>query len=258
MRDPQLSPLVLVAHGSPDPRSAAMVRRIAGRVSGIAAFLDFDDPHPVEALHQVADTGHSEAVMVPLLLTRAHHGRVDIPRVAERVARSRPGLSVRVTDTVGGCGLLPALTRSLPDCDGVVLAAAGTRDSGALRGIERLAQRLGQDTGLPCLTGFASAADPGPAEAVARLRRRGATRVAVASYFIAPGTLHDRVTTQALAAGAIAVTPPLGDCPELAGIIDGYRSPTDSRVDGAINSATVAMPSAQAGTANHHRPALAR
>ncbi|MGH3327112.1 MAG: CbiX/SirB N-terminal domain-containing protein, partial [Streptomycetales bacterium] len=42
-------------------------------------------------------------------------------------------------------------------------------------------------------------------EAVAGLRRRGAARVAVAPYFLAPGVLPDRVR-----AGAAAADPPSG------------------------------------------------
>jgi sirohydrochlorin ferrochelatase len=52
---------------------------------------------------------------------------------------------------------------------------------------------------------------------VAKLRREGARRVAVASYFLAPGFLPDRV--RAAAHGADVVTDVLGDAPEVAKLV---------------------------------------
>ncbi|MGH3738816.1 MAG: hypothetical protein ACRDT6_24935, partial [Micromonosporaceae bacterium] len=51
-----------------------------------------------------------------------------------------------------------------------------------------------------------------------RLRAAGAQRVAVASYFLAPGLLYDRVVAAA-AAGAVAVARPLVDLPELVDVV---------------------------------------
>lgn len=260
MRNPRVTtPAILVAHGSRDRRSAAVVRDIAAATGTVAAFLDFDRPHPVEVLTGLADAGHRRAALVPLLLTRAHHSRVDIPDIVNRVGALRPGLLVAVTAEVGGDALLPALKRPLPACDAIVLASAGTRDPAALAAVSGLADRLSQQTGKPCAAGYAAAAAPGIAEAVDGCRAAGADRVAVASYFIAPGRLHDRVLHLAFAHGAIAVSAPLGACPELVAVIrTRYSTPTEARVAGATSSATVPNPRIHAGTANHHSPASAR
>ncbi|MGH8878847.1 MAG: sirohydrochlorin chelatase, partial [Stackebrandtia sp.] len=90
-------PTVLVAHGSPDHRSQAVVRDIAAAANATATFLDFDAPDPVSVLKGLADSGHRQATLVPLLLTHAYHGRVDVPRVALDAMSARPQLSVRVT-----------------------------------------------------------------------------------------------------------------------------------------------------------------
>ncbi|MFD1147320.1 CbiX/SirB N-terminal domain-containing protein, partial [Saccharothrix hoggarensis] len=64
---------------------------------------------------------------------------------------------------------------------------------------------------------FASSADPDVPTAVARLRAGGARRVAVASWFLAPGFLPDRVTR--LAGEGAIIAPPLGPDPEVAELV---------------------------------------
>ena len=58
-------------------------------------------------------------------------------------------------------------------------------------------------------TAFATRPDAAPAEAVRRLRRRGARRVVIAPWFLAPGLLPDRVRAYAQDAG-IPMALPLG------------------------------------------------
>jgi sirohydrochlorin ferrochelatase len=83
--------------------------------------------------------------------------------------------------------------------------------------VTAVADALGERLGVPCAAGFASAAAPTVADGTARLRREvgGRARIAVASYFLAPGTLHDRVSR----AGADAVSAPLGGARELARLV---------------------------------------
>ncbi|GAA4903632.1 sirohydrochlorin ferrochelatase [Stackebrandtia albiflava] len=254
MRHPRLSrPTVLVAHGSPDPRHAAAVRELATATGTVAAFLEFDAPHPVTVFTALSDAGHRCADLVPLLLTDAYHGRVDVPRVA-REAREATGADIRVRPTVGGTFLVPALRRTLPPCDAVVLAAAGSRDAGALRAVREVASALEAEAGVPVTAAFATAADPDVAAAVRALSGYG--RVAVASYFIAPGRLHDQVVSRATAAGAVGVGPVLAGCPELAAAVTGgHSTPSAARLEGTISSAAVPIPNAHAVAAYQPSPA---
>jgi hypothetical protein len=58
------------------------------------------------------------------------------------------------------------------------------------------------------------------AVAVEALRADGCRRIAVASYFLACGTLYDTVTASAIGAGALApAARPLGDAAELAHLV---------------------------------------
>lgn len=230
--------VVLVAHGSRDPRAAAStealaraVRRAHPRWDVRAAYLDHAGPRPLAVLTSLPPG--TRAVIVPLLLTSAYHGRVDIPAVASSAA-GLP-LDVRLAPVLGPSShggvsplLIDALVRQLSAAvpvsalDGVVLAAAGTRDPAARETITWAADALSARLSLPCAVAYASASPPTAGEAVAQLRASsGANRIAMASYFLAPGYLYDLTVTSAAGAGAVATAAPLGDIPELVRLIAG-------------------------------------
>lgn len=244
-------PVLLVAHGSRDPRAVLATRALVRAVATAcpdrpvrAGYLDHVAPTPDVVLQSWAAAGHKTAVMVPLLLTDAHHGRVDIPDVVRRARAAGLRMTVRTTSVLGpvlddapvvgdapGQGTAPvdprlvsALRRrvlaSAPaGFDAVVLASAGTRNAVARLMVGRVADALGEVFGLPCVSAYASAAGPTPDVAVAGLRTAGARRVVVASYFLAPGRLYDRVVSTARDAGAIAVAEPLGAAREIVGLV---------------------------------------
>ncbi|WP_433215197.1 sirohydrochlorin chelatase [Dactylosporangium sp. CS-047395] len=217
-----MTAVLLVAHGSADPRAAAATRALARAVAaqrpGLdvrCAFLDHAGPRPGEQLAAFAALGHRAAVVVPLLLTNAFHGRFDLPAVLDRARAAGLDLDVTTTDVLGAgtpALLLSALRRLLPPVpfDGVLLAAAGTRDDLARHSVDQAAAALGAALGVPCTPAYASASPITGAAAVATLRARGCERIAVSSYFLAPGKLHDLVIASAVGAGALEpVAPPL-------------------------------------------------
>jgi len=233
-------PLVLVAHGSRDARAAHSTRALARAVGAArpgapvaTAFLDFEAPGLAAALRREAEHGHRAATVVPLLLTAAYHGRVDVPGVLRTVSDLHIGLAP-VLGPVGGAEadedalrlLVRALRRRLAEAgvppgevDGVVLAAAGTSHVDALTSVDLVAEALGRSLGVPCVAGYASGAGQDTAAAVAALRARGAQRIALSAYFLAPGLLYDRAVDAARSAGAQVATDPLGDAPEIAELV---------------------------------------
>ncbi|WP_207917008.1 CbiX/SirB N-terminal domain-containing protein [Micromonospora sp. KC723] len=231
------TPVVLVAHGSRDHRAAEATRALARAVEAarpgtvvLPSWLDHTDPGPTEVLRGLAAAGHAEAVVVPLLLTAAYHRRVDVPAAVAAARESAPELAVRVTDVLGPAdgsvdpGLLAGLRRRLAEVepggvDALVLAAAGTRVARARASVGRVAAALAAEFAVPCTVSYASAAPPTADVAVARLRAEGARRVAVLGYFLAPGLFHDGVVAAARGAGAVAVSEPLTDAPELADLV---------------------------------------
>ena len=229
--------MVLVAHGSRDPRAAdatwALARAVAAARPGcpvLPSWLDHTEPGPTAVLRDLAEAGHRRAVLVPLLLTAAYHRRVDIPAAVAAARETGPSLDVRVTDVLGpadgtvDAALLAGLRRRLAEAvpgrfDALVLAAAGTRDPRARGSVGRVAACLGREFGVPCGVSYTSAAPPAAGAAVVRLRAAGARRVAVAAYFLAPGLFHDAVVAAARDAGSVAVADPLTDAPELADLV---------------------------------------
>ncbi|MGP4023359.1 sirohydrochlorin chelatase [Actinomadura sp. 3N407] len=236
MRYPPVSrPMVAVAHGSRDPRAAATVAELLDAVRDRrpdvpvhASFLDHAAPAPDRVLDGLARDGAAGAVVLPLLLTAAYHSRTDIPGVLNRVRGLHPRMRLRTAGTLGPHPLLAdALERRLSDAGvapgdpdtAVVLVSAGSSHASANATIARLAREWRPRGWRDVVPAYASAARPGPAEAVTALLDAGAPRVAVASYFLAPGHFADKVRTAALAAGAAAVSPALGAAPEVADLI---------------------------------------
>ncbi|MEV6525307.1 CbiX/SirB N-terminal domain-containing protein [Longispora sp. NPDC051575] len=108
--------LVLLAHGSRDPRAAMTTEDLALAVSAArpgldvrVAYLDHAWPRPGAVLADLAASGAGSAVVVPLLLTSAYHGTVDVPAVLVD-----PPLPVHRAPVVGtDPALYPALLRGL-------------------------------------------------------------------------------------------------------------------------------------------------
>ncbi|MFD6400320.1 sirohydrochlorin chelatase [Nocardia sp. NPDC060249] len=269
--------LIAVAHGSRDPRSAATMAAVVAEVAAARpdipvrlAFLDLSTPSVDEVVDDLAAQGHTDVIVVPLLLGNAFHARVDLPAllaeatrrhprlrltqaavlgpdplliaaVADRVAlscrlpslaspRSHPPVGVAATasahpHTLGGRILsasrpemptdrasmtlpeapsgpasLSTVTRAagpLSDAPlGIAVAAVGSRDAAANRRTAVVARRLAAVTGCATEMCFATV-EPGIGRAVDRLRARGAERIVVAPWFLAPGLLTDRLVAAA-------------------------------------------------------------
>jgi sirohydrochlorin ferrochelatase len=229
-------PLVAVAHGSRDPRSAASVTALLDVVrasSGLdvrAAFLDLSAPRLPDVLSTLAYEGHREAVIVPLLLGSAFHARVDLPALVAEAHARFPRLSVSVSDVLGPDDRLSSVALDrviaagarLDDPSlGIVLAGAGSSHAPANDAVAAVASSWARRFPVAGVrAAFASAADPDVPAAIASLRAAGARRIAVASWFLAPGRLPDRVASLA---GDAVVAEPLGAAPEVASlIVDRY------------------------------------
>lgn len=206
-------PLVAVAHGSRDPRSAAtmrsLVREIARARPGMdvrLAFLDLVEPSVPEVFAQLAREGHREAVVVPLLLGSAFHAQVDLPALLDDV-RLRGFTAVQAPVLGSDYRLVSALRDRLARVGatgdngdiGVVVAAVGSSRELANSRTRRLACTLASGTSWSgAITCFATATQPDVGTAITMLRRSGARRIAIAPWFLAPGLLTDRVAEQAL------------------------------------------------------------
>lgn len=225
--------LIALAHGSRDSRSAATIQSLVDEVRALrpdlpieAAFLELSRPSFSTVVKKLVRKGHEEIVVVPLLLSEAHHAKVDVPTAVAAAMEEHPGLKIRASRILGlETEFLAVLDRRLREAlsqarvrelDALVLAAAGSSDAMANQAVGRLARVWGARHHLPVTAAFASAAPPATGEAVRAFRAEGRRHVAVASMFLAPGFLPDRAAELALEAGAVAVSEPLGAAPELA------------------------------------------
>ncbi|MGE9807632.1 MULTISPECIES: sirohydrochlorin chelatase [unclassified Janibacter] len=142
-------PLVLLAHGSPDPRHREGIERLARTVGALApglqihvAYLDHHGPTPAKAA-AAASVGVVAAPVpvIPVLLTPAFHSRVDVPAaiaamndhvtptfVATSALGPHPLLLVAALELLGG----PQQERAGRH---TVLFAAGSSDGTAARSI---------------------------------------------------------------------------------------------------------------------------
>ncbi|MCT4352299.1 sirohydrochlorin chelatase [Streptomyces sp. Je 1-79] len=242
--------LLVVAHGSRDPRHAATVHALVRRARSLrpglrveTAFLDFNLPSVPGVLDRLADEGVRDVVALPLLLTRAFHAKADIPAV---LRQAPAGLRIRQAKVLGPspllvaaverrlyeAGVVPASAHSsdleataawrravdeMKRSTGVVLASAGSTDPEAIAAIAETARELRRTGWCSVRPAFASASLPRTEDAVRAMRADGVRRVAVAPYVIAPGRLPDRIAAGAAQADVLADV--LGPSPELARLL---------------------------------------
>jgi sirohydrochlorin ferrochelatase len=212
--------LILTAHGSVDPRAAAVTHALVGRIRRLrpwldvrAAFLERSEPGLSDVLAGFA-ARRETAVAVPMLLASAYHAQVDIPSAIET-----SGAWVRQAEVLGeDASLITVLGQRLTEAAvspedhelGVIVTAVGSSSDTANARTATVADAL-QARGRWAGTEVAFATGPHPtlAEAAERLRSRGASRLVVAPWFLAPGTITDRVA-KAAAGLSIPMTQPLG------------------------------------------------
>jgi sirohydrochlorin ferrochelatase len=208
--------LLAVAHGTRDPAGPATVQALLDRVRTLRPWLRIAEAYAEIAeppLEDALAAAPGPVVVVPLILARGYHAQTDIPgRVAHCRAGRRPGGRADAV-TARPLGPHALLGAALADrlgggrwADAVVLGAAGSADPAGITDVRVAARLLAGRLRRPVPYGLVAAGAPGLPDVVADLRRRGARKVAVASYLLAPGYFHGRL----LAAGADEVSPPIG------------------------------------------------
>lgn len=220
--------LVVVAHGSRDPRALRTVRALLRQVQehrpGLTVRLGHIEIERPSLADTLASLGGGRAVLVPLLLGPGHHITYDLPRAAAAAPRLRTTIAAPLgphpllVETLYA-RLVEAGWRDEPhraDDTAVVLAAAGSRDprsaAAARRTAALLSARLG---GVPVVPAYTSAATPTVRDAVRDLTARGRSRIALASYFTAPG----HFATRAAAEAPWTAAAPLGAHPDMARLL---------------------------------------
>lgn len=218
MRAAQLvsSTLVLTAHGSADPRSAATTREIAQRIRLMrprqevrVAFCERSTPN----LRDVLATLRGPAVVTPLLLASAYHARIDIPAMIREAESSAvraatlgedPRLVSVMRERLSALGIHPS-----DEGVAVLVVAVGSSHAAANARTATVAVQVARGTSWSTATAYATGPYSGVAREIELMRRRDVQRIVLAPWFIAPGVITDRVAALADAAG-IEMAEPLG------------------------------------------------
>ncbi|GAA1907591.1 sirohydrochlorin chelatase [Lapillicoccus jejuensis] len=225
------TPLVLLAHGSPDPRHAAGAEAVADRVRALTgdrpvhlAYLDHHGPSVDDVATALpAGTG---GVLAPLLLTAATHVRDDVPEAARTLA-STTGAGWAVAAALGpdpllldACEELLARGGTTPDPGTavvLVLGGSSARDAITAAG-DAAAERTARGWG-PWVAAALSGGEP-LEDAVRRLRATAGVRGVVAvTYMVADGILRDRMVEQARALDVDVAPGTLGETGALARLL---------------------------------------
>lgn len=238
-----MEPILLIAHGTREPRgnaeAAAVARdleRTAGRPVHLA-FLEHAEPSIPRAIDDLHAAGARAMDVLPMILTAAGHVKNDIPASLDRAAARHPGMTFRVAGHLGVHAFLldvladrrraaregtdPAGTEAL------VVVGRGAADPDANAEIYKLARLLWE--AAPCAyvgVGFMGVTTPTAQDALREAARavagRGPARIVVLPYFLFQGLLLerlDRVAAEEALAGpvrSIRVAHPIGPDPRLA------------------------------------------
>lgn len=194
-----MTALLTLAHGSRHRRAAAGVDKLtaaAGDLAGVparAAHLELDTPDLTEVAVAMAAAGHREAVVAPLLFTRAFHATHDVPQ-AVAAAAAVSGLRLRIAEGLGTDEeivqvLADRVRQHAPAGAHLVSYSVGSSHPSAAVATQALAERVGELSGHSIQTMTATnSTGPTLGEIAAQHER-----VHLLPVFVTEGLLLDRL-----------------------------------------------------------------
>jgi sirohydrochlorin cobaltochelatase len=112
--------LILVAHGSRDPRWReslhALTEAVAARLPSEEvrlAFMQFEGPTLPETVEKAVQSGSTRLRMLPLFMASAGHVDKDIKPLIAQLARSYPDVEMTLLTPVGEDDLFPRMIADL-------------------------------------------------------------------------------------------------------------------------------------------------
>jgi sirohydrochlorin ferrochelatase len=228
--------LVVVSHGSPDPRVAQVTHELRKGLQTLrpeltvhGAFLDQCPPSGSQVVSQLIKQGVEEIVFVPLHLTNAIEADAEVELLAQRCRTAHPRTRFAISRPIGPeLSLLTVLDERLRaalsharclELDGLVLSS---ETSGDVRGSALLARRARQWSThhkLPCLTAVADDSGPSVAQAIMGLRAQGRRHIAVGSFFLSADASFHAQADLAYRYGAVSVSEPIGAAREVLDLV---------------------------------------
>ena len=205
---------LVVGHGSRDPRGAREFHELVGLVRernpGLAVeggFIELSRPPIGECVNRLAAEGARDVAAVPLMLLAAGHAKDDIPATLVREGIEHPEMEFRYGRALGVRPELLELmgeriSAVVPDEEkpdtAVLVVGRGSSDPDANSDIAKIVRLFYEGRPYPMVEGaFISMTPPGVGEGLDRLRRLGARRIVVFSYFLFTGVLEERIRDEA-------------------------------------------------------------
>jgi sirohydrochlorin cobaltochelatase len=205
--------LLIVGHGSHDPRGArefhdlvGLVRRRNPSLTVEGGFIELSRPPISECVDRLAERGARDVAAVPLMLLTAGHAKDDIPATLVREKMNHPGMSFQYGRAFG---IRPELLELIDERissvvsetekeeTAVLLVGRGSSDPDANSDLSKMARLFYEGRPYPVVeSAYVSMTPPGVAEGLERSRKLGAKRIAVFSYFLFTGVLEERIRGQ--------------------------------------------------------------
>lgn len=205
--------LLILGHGSRDPRGArefhdlvSLVRERSLSLAVEGGFIELSRPPISECVDHLVESGVREISAVPLMLLAAGHAKNDIPATLVREESVHPEVRFRYGRALGiRPELLELMDRRISavilddekEETAVLVVGRGSSDPDANSDLYKISRLFFEGRPYQTVeTAFVSLASPKVPEALGRLRRLGARRVVVFSYFLFTGVLEERIREQ--------------------------------------------------------------
>jgi sirohydrochlorin cobaltochelatase len=232
--------LLIVGHGSRDPRGAeefhelvARVRRREPRLAVEGGFIELSRPPISECVNRLAECGARRIGAVPLMLVSAGHAKNDIPATLVREKMAHPELTFGYGRALGvRPELLELMDRKVSSVvpeeekgeTAVLVVGRGSSDPDANSDLAKICRIFFESRPYPLVEpAFVSLTPPNVPVGLDRLKRLGARRIVVFSYFLFTGVLEERIRRQSEEFAA--------DNPSLVVRYAGYLGPDELVVD---------------------------
>ena len=211
--------LLVVGHGSRDPRGArefhelvALLRRRRQELRIEGGFIELSRPPIGECAERLVEDQVRHVAAVPLMLLAAGHSKDDIPATLVREGLRHPSLSFRYGRALG---IRPELLELMDERisavvpeeekeeTAVLIVGRGSSDPDANSDLWKISRLFYEGRPYPLVeAAYVSMTPPNVPEGLERLRRLGAKRIVVFSYFLFTGVLEERIQHQSEAFAA--------------------------------------------------------
>jgi sirohydrochlorin cobaltochelatase len=208
--------LLIVGHGSRDPRGArefhdlvGLVRRRNPSLTVEGGFIELSRPPISECVDRLAESGARNIAAVPLMLLAAGHAKDDIPATLAREKLGHPAMSFSYGRSLG---IRPELLELMdqristivPEEEkeetAVLIVGRGSSDPDANSDLCKIARLFYEGRPYPTVeSAYVSMTPPDVANGLDRCRRLGTKHVVVFSYFLFTGVLEERIRRQSKA-----------------------------------------------------------